>query len=78
MDAQTKRFVRQRADKVCEYCRLWQEHEPFFSFQVEHVIPKKHGGSDDPRNLALACYFCNTHKGSNLTGIDPKTNRIVR
>ena len=60
------------------YCRLWQEHEPFVRFQVEHIIPQKHGGSDALGNLALACYFCNTHKSSNLTEIDPQTKRIVR
>ena len=27
--------------------------------------------------LALACIDCNLHKGANLTGIDPDTNRIT-
>jgi len=36
-----------------------------------------HGGTDEPENLALACYHCNLHKGPNLTGIDPETNRIT-
>jgi hypothetical protein len=32
---------------------------PFLTFQIEHIIARKHGGSDDPSNLALArdrCY----------------------
>jgi hypothetical protein len=78
MNRKTKKLVRLRAGGICEYCRLWQEHEPFISFQVEHIIPTKHGGSDALNNLALACYFCNTHKSSNLTGIDAKTKRIAR
>lgn len=45
--------------------------------QIEHIVPKKHGGSDDPSNLALACIDCNLHKGANLTGIDPDTGQIV-
>ncbi|PCJ13055.1 MAG: hypothetical protein COB10_06210 [Planctomycetota bacterium] len=45
--------------------------------QVEHIRPKKHGGADDEANLALACIHCNSHKGSNLTGIDPQTEEIV-
>jgi len=45
--------------------------------QIEHVIPKKHDGTDEPENLALACIDCNLAKGSNLAGIDPKTGRIV-
>lgn len=51
---------------------------PFSTFQIEHIIPRKHGGDDDPTNLALACNRCNAHKGSNLTGIDPETGEIVR
>ncbi len=68
--------VRQRAENRCEYCRTRQEHEPFVTYQVEYVIPKQHGGSDDEENLALACPQCNLHKGPNLTGIDPETGAI--
>jgi hypothetical protein len=46
--------------------------------QIEHVVPRKHHGSDDLDNLALACTECNLHKGSDLTGIDPDTGKIVR
>jgi len=46
-------------------------------FHVEHIVPRKHEGTDEIENLALACYFCNLHKGSNLTGIDPHSGRIV-
>ena len=44
---------------------------------IEHVVPKIHGGTDDPDNLALACIDCNLHKGTNLTGIDPQTNEVT-
>ena len=30
---------------------------------VEHIIPRFHGGTDDPENLALACAQCNGEKG---------------
>jgi hypothetical protein len=39
--------------------------------------PRKHGGDDNPSNLALACDRCNLHKGANLVGIDPDTGAIV-
>lgn len=45
-------------------------------FHIDHVQPKKHGGTDNPVNLALACNSCNLHKGANLTGIDPENGRI--
>jgi 5-methylcytosine-specific restriction endonuclease McrA len=77
MDAAVRARVRRRAGNRCEYCLLKQEHLPFSTFQVEHIIPRKHGGDDDPSNLALACDRCNAHKGPNLTGIDPETGEIV-
>jgi hypothetical protein len=77
IDAATRRLVRERAGSRCEYCGLLQAHLTFSVFHIEHIIARQHGGSDDPDNLALACYHCNWHKGTNLTGIDPDTGAIV-
>jgi 5-methylcytosine-specific restriction endonuclease McrA len=73
----TKSKVRKRAENTCEYCRLNQDDSPLAALHVEHIIPKSHGGTDDMDNLALACIDCNLHKGTNLTGIDPETNRVT-
>ena len=48
------------------------------ALHIEHVVPKKHGGSDEIDNLALACIDCNLHEGTNLTGIDPVTGEITQ
>jgi hypothetical protein len=77
MEAAVRTLVRERAGDRCEYCHLKQEHLPFSTFHVEHVIARQHGGADDPSNLALACDRCNAHKGPNLSGIDPETGDIV-
>lgn len=77
IDPATRRLVRSRAEERCEYCRMGQENEPFYRYQVEHIIPRQHGGTDDESNLALSCPNCNRHKGPNLTGIDPDTGSIV-
>jgi len=77
MEPTLRDLVRRRAGNRCEYCQLRQEHLPFTTFHVEHIIARKHGGDDDARNLALACDRCNAHKGSDLTGIDPDTGMIV-
>jgi len=77
MDRATQRRVRQRAGDECEYCGLIQADVPFSHFQFDHVIPKQHGGTDDPSNLALACPHCNSHKGTNLSAIDPESGLIV-
>lgn len=73
----TKVLVRTRAGDRCEYCQLQQKDSPLALLHVEHIVPKKHGGSDAIENLALACIDCNLHKGSNLTGIDPETNEVT-
>ena len=72
-----KALVRARAGNRCEYCHLHQDQSPLAVLHIEHIIPKKHGGSDDLENFALACIDCNLHKGPNLTGIDPETDEIT-
>ena len=69
--------VRERAGQRCEYCQLHQDDSPLAVLHVEHILPRAHGGTDDLANLALACIDCNLHKGPNLTGIDPQTNRVT-
>ncbi len=78
MDRALRRRVRDRAGSRCEYCGLLQRHAPFALFHIDHIIPRQHGGTDDPSNLALACFRCNLHKGPNLTSIDPVTGNMVR
>jgi 5-methylcytosine-specific restriction endonuclease McrA len=77
IDAATRRLVRNRAQDACEYCRLAQENSPLASLQIEHILPTKHGGTDDADNLALACIDCNLSKGSNIAGIDPATGVLT-
>jgi hypothetical protein len=78
MDAALRAQVRERAANVCEYCHLPQVFAPFPIFHIEHIRARKHGGATEQSNLCLACSFCNLHKSSNLSGIDPETDEIVR
>jgi hypothetical protein len=77
MDAELRQFVRLRAGNRCEYCRLPQ-HAIDGVLQIEHIIARQHGGTDEPSNLALACDQCNLHKGPNLSAIDPESSQIVQ
>ena len=77
IDAATKRHVRQRAHQRCEYCGLHQDHSPLAALQIEHINPKKHGGSDEGENLALACIDSNLAKSSNIAGRDPETSQLT-
>lgn len=76
MDAATRALVRQRAEEKCEYCLFPQEHAET-RHHVEHIRARQHQGGDDPENLALACIHCNSHKGPNLSGIDPESGELV-
>jgi len=69
--------LRNQAQDRCEYC-----HFPIslaeLSFQVDHIIARKHGGTSEQSNLALSCFYCNSYKGPNIAGIDPQSSEIVR
>jgi hypothetical protein len=36
----------------------------FFTFHIEHIMARQHGGDDNLSNLALACPDCNAYKGA--------------
>ncbi|MDQ3257599.1 MAG: HNH endonuclease [Acidobacteriota bacterium] len=72
-----RRIVASRANYICEYC-LIAEEDAYFRFQVEHIISRKHGGSSELENLALACVFCNRYKGSDVATLTPETSNLVR
>ncbi len=57
--------VWQRASDCCEYCFLHKD-TAFWTHEIDHIISLKHEGTDDLLNLALACYFCNRNKGSDV------------
>jgi hypothetical protein len=47
------------------------------AFEIDHIIARKHGGQTLPSNLALSCFFCNSFKGSDIAGLDPRTRRLT-
>ena len=68
--------VAKRARYRCEYCCL-HEDDLFLSFELDHIIAIKHGGSDDLENLAYACPHCNQHKGSDLVTVLDDSDEFV-
>src|SRR5262249_38481303 len=68
------RQVWQRAGHRCEYCRMPQDYDDA-PFEIDHIIARQHGGRTLLRNLALSCFHCNSHKGPNIAGRDPKTRQ---
>ena len=69
--------VRGRAGGRCEYWRSPEAHA-VIGFEVEHIIPVKHGGETTAANLALACFYCNRYKGPNVAGIAASGGVVTR
>ncbi len=69
-------MVKLRASNLCEYCLALGKFS-FHPFQIDHIVPPSKGGSNDPRNLANACHFCNGSKHIKTEATDPLTGVIV-
>jgi hypothetical protein len=77
MDEALVQEVQERAGGVCEYCHLPEVlHD--IPFEMDHATAKKHHGPTAASNLVYSCLHCNRHKGTDLTGLDPKTRRLTR
>ena len=51
--------ILKRARSRCELCGISAERK---ALEVDHIIPRNKGGSDDPSNLQALCYSCNAMK----------------
>jgi HNH endonuclease len=45
--------------------------------EIEHIIPKAVGGSDEEESLWLACRLCNSYKGAKTQGKDPESEQNI-
>ena len=64
-----------RAGGCCEYCQL-PHTATVTPHELDHVRSKKHHGASVTSNLALACFYCNSYKGSDVAGYDPESNEL--
>lgn len=51
--------VLKRASTRCELCGVSNNER---ALEVDHILPRNHGGSDDMANLQALCYSCNAMK----------------
>jgi diadenosine tetraphosphate (Ap4A) HIT family hydrolase len=63
--------VLRRAGFRCELCGISAEER---AIEVDHILPRRHGGQDDLSNLQALCYRCNANKGAR----DDTDFRLVR
>jgi hypothetical protein len=76
MGAALTQLVWQRAKRHCEYCQLPQEADDR-PFEIDHIRSRKHHGPTIASNLALSCFRCNSFKGSDISGIDKSTRKLM-
>ena len=53
--------VLKRAGHRCELCGIPADER---WLEVDHILPRRHGGTDDISNLQALCYKCNANKGA--------------
>jgi ATP adenylyltransferase len=53
--------VLKRAGFRCELCGVSADER---AIEVDHIVPRKHGGEDDLTNLQALCFKCNANKGA--------------
>ncbi|NOT57866.1 MAG: HNH endonuclease [Deltaproteobacteria bacterium] len=74
--AELRRFVADRANRCCEYCRT-QERYSSDPFAIDHINPRSRGGLTTEENLAFCCQGCNQHKSKRSVAPDPITDAPV-
>src|SRR5262249_6647521 len=73
---EVERRVRAAARNRCGYC-LSPQHLVMARLEIEHLIPRAKGGTDDESNLWLSCPLCNGHKSDKTHATDPQTGQPV-
>jgi ATP adenylyltransferase len=63
--------VLKRAGFRCELCGISADER---AIEVDHILPRKHGGADELSNLQALCFKCNANKGAR----DDQDFRVVR
>ena len=59
-----KQRVFDRDGRICRYCG--SDEEPL---HIDHIIPRKVGGTHDLENLQVLCKACNLRKSSKHEGV---------
>jgi ATP adenylyltransferase len=62
----TTRYMILKRDKICQLCGNTKNDAPL---EVDHIVPRSKGGTNDPKNLQTLCRPCNQGK-SNLDDTD--------
>ena len=48
----------------CAYCLLDLSKQPRLLWTVDHVVPRRDGGTNAAANLLTSCFYCNSRRGA--------------
>lgn len=57
---ETRKLILDKFNGRCAYCG-WEINNR--QMQMDHIVPKEHGGEDTYENLNPSCRYCNNYKG---------------
>lgn len=63
LPARVRFEILRRDNHACRYCGAKAPHA---ELEVDHVVPRHHGGTDARWNLTAACRDCNRSKGTGV------------
>jgi hypothetical protein len=75
--ASLRQRIREVARNCCGYCLSSQQYM-MSKLEIEHIIPRAQGGSNEESNLWLSCSLCNRYKGAQIVGVDPFDSAHVK
>lgn len=66
-------MLTQRDGDSCYLCQREFAYRPC----IEHIVPLNKGGENEPHNVALACFECNTRKSNHYVSISITKRRPI-
>ena len=70
-----------RDGERCVYCGRIPGEGPQTDLTLDHIVPRRDGGTNDPRNLLTACRMCNcSRRGDDFDAFvgDPARAHVLR
>src|SRR5215472_4080811 len=76
LPVEIERRVRETARHRCGYC-LSPQRLVMARLEIEHIVPRSKGGSNDEANLWLSCPLCNRFKSDHTESLDTITQQVA-
>lgn len=47
------------------------------TFEIDHIVSRKHHGPTTASNLCLSCFYCNSFKGSDISSLEQRSRKLT-